>query len=319
MRHGITGLIFIGLMGLGTVVVAEPAHPLATGEAARASATAQAAASTQVAALPAESAATVDKPAAEQSPETPKQSAALNPAPAKPRPAAPTVHAVIDLSSQRMTVRVDGETRHTWKISSGRAGYHTPRGTFRPTWLSRMHYSRQYDGAPMPYSVFFNRGIATHGTGAVSRLGRPASHGCIRLQTANARTFYNLVRKHGKSRVRIVVTGTTPASSVPVARRQRPARSTQRVVRRETDRTQTRRRDIYDTNRTWWSDATRSNRQAARPSSERIRSRRTSRRAERRVYRRETTRQMRYVRRPAAQSRPFFARPRGRLVFPGDR
>ena len=123
------------------------------------------------------------------------------------KPVRPTLKAHINLTNQVMTVSSGGNVLHTWKISSGRRGYETPTGTYKPTWMARRWYSRQYRGAPMPYSVFFNGGIATHGTRAVRRLGRPASHGCIRLKTGNARKFYNLVRRHGKSRTRIVVTG----------------------------------------------------------------------------------------------------------------
>jgi len=158
---------------------------------------------------------------------TPRKLTEPKPAPKKSsKPARPstTLVATINLSSQRMTVKANGRTLHTWKISSGRKGYHTPTGRFRPSWMSKMHYSRQYDLAPMPYSVFFNRGIATHGTSATGRLGRPASHGCIRLTNANARRFYNLVRRHGKSRTRIVVQGTTPVSR------------TRRYVKRSTSR-----------------------------------------------------------------------------------
>jgi lipoprotein-anchoring transpeptidase ErfK/SrfK len=126
----------------------------------------------------------------------------------------PSLVARIDLTHQRMHVSAHGELVGTWKISSGRGGYETPTGRFRPKWISRMHYSRKYDNSPMPYSVFFNGGIATHGTTAVSRLGQPASHGCIRLKTKNARTFFHLVRKHGKDRTRIVVTGHAKQSRI---------------------------------------------------------------------------------------------------------
>ncbi|MBU2534265.1 MAG: L,D-transpeptidase [Alphaproteobacteria bacterium] len=126
---------------------------------------------------------------------------------AQGKPALATLVARIDLAEQRMHVTANGEHVGTWKISSGASGYETPPGRFRPQWTSKMHYSRKYDNSPMPYSVFFNRGIATHGTQYTSRLGRPASHGCIRLTTANAREFYNLVHRHGYNRTRIVVTG----------------------------------------------------------------------------------------------------------------
>jgi lipoprotein-anchoring transpeptidase ErfK/SrfK len=144
---------------------------------------------------------------------------------AAPRRLPPTLVASIDLTSQRMTVRAGGKTLHSWKISSGRAGYETPTGTFRPNWMARDWHSRKYDMAPMPYSVFFNGGIATHGTTSVRGLGRPASHGCIRLETQNAKAFYELVRKHGKARTRIAVVGTTPASEPRYAAPRRPSQA----------------------------------------------------------------------------------------------
>jgi lipoprotein-anchoring transpeptidase ErfK/SrfK len=119
----------------------------------------------------------------------------------------PTLKAVVDLSDQRMRVYINGYHEYTWKVSTARPGYVTPNGTFRPQWLARMHYSKKYDDAPMPYSVFYSDGFAVHGTTSISRLGRPASHGCVRLHPDNARTLFNLVRKHGKSNSRIVVVG----------------------------------------------------------------------------------------------------------------
>jgi len=118
---------------------------------------------------------------------------------------AATVVAYIDISSQRMTVKVDGQTQHNWAVSTARIGYRTPVGTFRPRRLERTWYSRIYDNAPMPYSIFFLGGYAIHGTNATGRLGRPASHGCVRLATGNAATLYSLVKKYGMGNTRIVV------------------------------------------------------------------------------------------------------------------
>ena len=115
------------------------------------------------------------------------------------------VVAHVDLSSQRMHVKVNGRHYASWKISSGRKGYRTPTGTWRPKWTTKMHYSRKYYNSPMPYSVFYHGGYAVHGTNYVSRLGRPASHGCIRLHTANARKFYNLVNRYGRKNTLIKV------------------------------------------------------------------------------------------------------------------
>ena len=112
----------------------------------------------------------------------------------------------ISLSSQTMTVTHRGRVIHTWRVSTARGGYVTPRGTYRPTRMHRMWYSRKYDMSPMPYSVFFRGGYAIHGTGAVKYLGRPASHGCVRLATSNAAKFYSLVKQVGPGNTRIVVT-----------------------------------------------------------------------------------------------------------------
>lgn len=118
---------------------------------------------------------------------------------------AATLVANIDVSSQTMTVRY-GDSVYRWAVSTARPGYFTPRGTYRPQRTARMWYSRKYDMSPMPYSVFFRGGYAIHGTGAVRQLGRPASHGCVRLHTANAAAFYSMVREVGFGNTRIVVT-----------------------------------------------------------------------------------------------------------------
>lgn len=134
----------------------------------------------------------------------------------------PTLFAVIDLTSQRMTVSDENGEIDSWKISTARSGYETPVGTYTVNWTSRMHYSRQYHYSPMPYSVFFHRGVAVHGTNALRQLGRPASHGCVRAHPKNAKKFYNLVHKHGLKLTKIEVRGTPPPS--PVVRKRKPRR-----------------------------------------------------------------------------------------------
>ncbi|RVC19905.1 L,D-transpeptidase, partial [Mesorhizobium sp. M7A.F.Ca.CA.004.04.2.1] len=110
-----------------------------------------------------------------------------------------------DVSSQTMTVRY-GASVCRWSVSAARKGYITPRGSYRPQRTARMWYSRKYDMSPMPHSVFFRGGYAIHGTGAVRQLGRPASHGCVRLHPTNAAAFYAMVRQAGFGNTRIVVT-----------------------------------------------------------------------------------------------------------------
>ena len=103
----------------------------------------------------------------------------------------------INLSSQRMAVFVNGAPRYNWPVSTARPGYRTPTGTFKPTALVRYHRSSIYEGSPMPYSIFFLRGYAIHGSYEVKHLGRPASHGCIRLHPSNAAALYSLVQRYG--------------------------------------------------------------------------------------------------------------------------
>ena len=109
----------------------------------------------------------------------------------------------IDLSRQVMTVTVDGAHYAQWKVSTGRNGYGTPTGSFRPYLLRRMHYSSKYENSPMPHSVFFRGGYAIHGTQYIKRLGRRASHGCIRLHPRNAAQLYRLVLVYGLDNTRI--------------------------------------------------------------------------------------------------------------------
>jgi lipoprotein-anchoring transpeptidase ErfK/SrfK len=111
----------------------------------------------------------------------------------------------VDISSQTMTVSKNGRVIHRWKVSTARPGYWTPRGTWSPKRLHRMWYSRKYDMSPMPHSVFFLGGYAIHGTNYVKSLGRPASHGCIRLHPGNAARFYSLVQQAGRANTRITV------------------------------------------------------------------------------------------------------------------
>lgn len=110
----------------------------------------------------------------------------------------------IDKTSQRMTVLVDNGVHHVWRISTGLDGG-PPSGSYRPQRLERMWRSRKYDWAPMPHAIFFHKGYAIHGTPHVSRLGRRASHGCVRLHPANAAALFALVQRHGTAVTRIVV------------------------------------------------------------------------------------------------------------------
>ncbi len=117
-----------------------------------------------------------------------------------------TVQIDIDLTTQ--TMKVEGATEsYAWPVSSAGSGYVTPHGSFKPYSLQRMHYSHKYHMSPMPYSIFFAGGYAIHGTYSVAQLGRPASHGCIRLAPANAAKLYQMVKAEGAA---ISIAGTPP-------------------------------------------------------------------------------------------------------------
>jgi lipoprotein-anchoring transpeptidase ErfK/SrfK len=119
-------------------------------------------------------------------------------------PAAAEVLITVDKSSQRMTVAVDGAERYAWPVSTGLAGG-PPAGAYRPERLERTWYSHLFGMAPMPHSIFFRGPYAIHGTTVVSRLGRRASHGCVRLHPANAATLFALVKEQGPANTRIVI------------------------------------------------------------------------------------------------------------------
>ena len=114
--------------------------------------------------------------------------------------------AKISLSSQRMNVYVDGAPRYNWPVSTARPGYRTPVGTFKPTAVVRYHRSTIYSGSPMPHAIFFHGGYAIHGSYETRYLGRPASHGCVRLHPAAAAELFSLVRQHGSRNTVIKIT-----------------------------------------------------------------------------------------------------------------
>jgi lipoprotein-anchoring transpeptidase ErfK/SrfK len=116
-----------------------------------------------------------------------------------------TIVVNIRKSAQRMSVSVGGKVRYNWVVSTGRRGFGTPTGTYRPQMLARSWFSRKYYNSPMPYSIFFHRGYAIHGTYELRRLGGPASHGCVRLHPGNAAVLFALVRHEGMAHTRIVV------------------------------------------------------------------------------------------------------------------
>lgn len=125
-----------------------------------------------------------------------------------------TIWADVDKSAQRLYLYVDGVLTYTWKTSTGRAGYSTPdmdqhpRGPVYNRYTSTKYPGGDYNGlGNMPYAVFVRGGYAIHGTtrGNWSKLGRVASHGCIRVHPDNGQIFNVLVRKYGLRNVWVTV------------------------------------------------------------------------------------------------------------------
>jgi hypothetical protein len=136
----------------------------------------------------------------------------------------------VDKNAQLMTVAVDGVERYQWPVSTGIPSHETPNGSFRTFRMEEDHYSKEFDDAPMPHSIFFTKiGHAIHGTDSEGRLGSPASHGCVRLSRANATTLYALVEKDGVLNTTVTLTG---SSQIALARNPRSRNNA--VARRDT-------------------------------------------------------------------------------------
>ena len=135
----------------------------------------------------------------------------------------------VDKNNQMMTVAVDGVERYRWPVSTGNPSHETPNGSFRTFRMEADHFSKEFDDAPMPHSIFFTKiGHAIHGTESEGRLGTPVSHGCVRLSRANAATLYGLVEQDGVLNTTVTLTG---SSQIALARN--PSRANTAVARRD--------------------------------------------------------------------------------------
>jgi hypothetical protein len=115
---------------------------------------------------------------------------------------------VVSKPGQRMTVSVDGQTEYVWPVSTGAGQYETPSGTWHPFRMEAEHFSKEWDDAPMPHSIFFTgEGHAIHGSFHVKSLGRKASHGCVRLSPENAATLFSLVQDAGYKNTTVTIKG----------------------------------------------------------------------------------------------------------------
>ena len=186
-----------------------------------------------------------DTPTASSSPSVRAQDAApeTNPPSAPQESAASTILVVIDKPTQEMKVFIDGVERYTWEVSTGLRGYDTPSGKYTARSMNEIWYSKQWDDAPMPHAIFFTKkGHALHGTSETKHLGKPASHGCVRLAPENARTLFALVKEKGLENTEIVLNGDTPkievASAGPRKQEVRQAKKSSKTLQKARSRKQ---------------------------------------------------------------------------------
>lgn len=111
----------------------------------------------------------------------------------------------VSIGMQTMHVYLDGQMLYEWPVSTARSGKITPTGSWTAQWLSRNHRSSRYNNAPMPFSIFYHGHYAIHGTDQISRLGRPASAGCVRLHPDHARLLFSMVQEEGTDNMRVIV------------------------------------------------------------------------------------------------------------------
>lgn len=129
----------------------------------------------------------------------------------------------INKTKQKMTVFLDGVEKYNWPVSTGRTGYSTPSGTFTATSMNEVWYSKEWDNSPMPHSIFFMKdGHAIHGSYEVKSLGKPVSHGCVRISPQNAAALFALVKEKGLKNTEVVLAGVTPGGEHKVARSAKP-------------------------------------------------------------------------------------------------
>jgi len=135
-----------------------------------------------------------------------------------PKKAGSAVLINIDKTKQKMAIFLGGLEKYEWPISTGRTGYSTPSGTYTATSMNEIWYSKQWDNAPMPHSIFFIKdGHAIHGSYDLKNLGKPVSHGCVRISPENAAKLYALVEENGLENTKVVLTGVTPGGESKVA------------------------------------------------------------------------------------------------------
>jgi L,D-transpeptidase catalytic domain len=106
-------------------------------------------------------------------------------------PCTAAARACVDLAAKQAWLIADGAvSRGPVPISSGGPGQETPTGDFRVEWKNSNHRSSEFDGAPMPFAVFFAEGGIAFHEGSVDS----PSAGCVHLGHEDATYFYDFLQ-----------------------------------------------------------------------------------------------------------------------------
>ncbi len=111
-------------------------------------------------------------------------------------PATGTLVITIDLEARVISAFRDGHEIGTAVALLGTPSHPTPTGTFPVLNKSREHFSRKYNNAPMPHSLWLtNTGIAIHGSPVTNGY---ASHGCIGVPDPFAEKLFAATKRGDK-------------------------------------------------------------------------------------------------------------------------
>jgi len=115
------------------------------------------------------------------------------------------VVARVSITDQTVRVHPEGRLLHAWAVSTATAGKITPTAVHRPEGLSRHHKSRPCDNAPLSFAICRDGDHAIHGTARIGHLGKPASHGCVRLDPHDAEILFAMVKVAGMDGLRVKI------------------------------------------------------------------------------------------------------------------
>jgi len=104
----------------------------------------------------------------------------------------PSTAIIVSKCNQKVFHFVDGSLKSVYTCSTALPKYDLAPGDYKVYLRVVKHWSREYE-VWMPHALFFHNGYAVHATNMIRQLGRPASHGCIRLHPRDARQLFDRV------------------------------------------------------------------------------------------------------------------------------